>query len=54
MKTILTQKGMCESLKLYNLCCCQTTISNNLKKIGFTHKRLTKIQWKEILKELLA
>ena len=39
----LTKKDMRESLKLYNLVCCQATISNNLKKIGFTRKWLRKI-----------
>ena len=40
---------MRELLKLYNLGCCQITISNNLKKMGITRKRLPK---KNILKEL--
>jgi transposase/arginine repressor len=39
----LNQKGMRESLQLYNIGRCQATISNTLKKMGITRKRLTKI-----------
>ena len=39
----LTQKGMCQSLKMYNMNRSQGAISNTLKKMGITRKRLRKI-----------
>jgi len=39
----LTQNGMSETLKSYNICRSQGTISVTLKKMGITRKRLTKI-----------